>query len=96
MQDATCLKDWRFFFSYRSAVKVNFALVCEFVVKKGQTETLAEIYFSTSMTPLTVSEDFNVWFNDNVLEPIKKKMSEFQERDSGKALRRILHLQVSF
>lgn len=90
------LKIGDFLFKFRSPVKVNFELACEFVLKKGQTETLVEIFFVTEMTPLTISVDFNEWFVDNVLNPIAKKMSEFQERDSGKALRRIIHLQVRF
>lgn len=85
-----------FFLEYRSAVKVNVELACEYVVKKGLEETVVDIYFVTQMSPLTISEDFSEWFSQNVLEPILRKMSEFQERESGKALKRMLHLQVSF
>lgn len=89
------LKIGEFFMSYRSAIKLNFEMACEYVVKKGQTESLFTIYFSTRMLPLTFSENFNEWFEENIQQPILTKMDEFQERDSGKALNRIIHLQVS-
>lgn len=89
------LKIGEFSFNYKSGVKVNFELVCEFVVKKGQTETLSEIFFSTPMTPLTLSDNFEDWFSEHVKGPILSKLQDFQERESGKALRRILYLRVN-
>lgn len=82
------------FLSNKSAVKVNFDLVCEYVIKKGRAETVSSFNLSTKMAPLLLSEDFNTWYLENMVKPIRKKMDEFQERESGKALRRILCLQV--
>lgn len=81
--------------TFRSPVKLNCMLACEYVIRKGENVSFAEIFHNSKMSSITISDDFVEWFIVNVQDPILTHMSEFQERDSGKALNRILYLQVS-
>lgn len=65
-------------------------------MKKGNEEELSIIYHKTKMTPFTLSDNFDEWFVENIIERLKKKLDDFQQRDSGKALKCVLYLEVSF
>lgn len=83
-----------FIYNFKSPVKLNCMLACEYLIKKGENVSMVEIFHHSKMASITISDDFVEWFIVNVQEPILTHMSEFQERDSGKALHRILYLQV--
>lgn len=89
------VKIGEFFQIYRTGIKVQFELSCDYLVKKGNLEKYVSINQKTTMERLTFSTDFNSWYKEHVIQCLLRKMEEFQELESVKALNRIFHLQVS-
>ena len=84
-----------FIYKFKSPVKINCELCCEYLLQKNNNLQSYQIYHNSRMMPIILNDDFTEWFNVNVMDPILNNMSEFQERDSGKALNKICFLQVS-
>lgn len=84
-----------FMYKFQSPVKLNCELACEYILKKGEIVSHTKIYHQSKMSVITLNDDFTVWFSANVVKPILVHMSEFQERDSRKALNKILYLKVN-
>ncbi|XP_031346482.1 uncharacterized protein LOC116174878 [Photinus pyralis] len=78
------------------AVKVNAIFCGEFVITQGE-KTLNEYkYFTTSNAAIYRGTDIEEWFEEKVSKPLMKKLSEFQECNSGWALRAVVNLGVNF
>ncbi|XP_072394634.1 uncharacterized protein [Diabrotica undecimpunctata] len=76
-------------------VKVNVCFCGEFIKKSGEEEILTFNYFNTKNAILDISTDTERWFFENVKDKINNKLSEFQEKDSGFALNKIVSLEVN-
>ena len=78
------------------AIKVNCELFCEFMKRNDtEDEILISIKsFQTKMVILQQSSNFEIFWK-NALDKIQTKMQEFQERDSGWALLKIIHLELN-
>lgn len=73
------------------SLKVNTVLSGEFSTLK--TEEVKTI--KTSNYELFMESDLNDWYKNCVCKPILTKLQEFQERDSGWALQKILSLSIN-
>ena len=51
-------------------------------------------YFSTKSIPIFESTDLREWYTSNVQQVVQRKIEEFQERDSGWAMKSILNLSI--
>ena len=93
LQDAmdTVLDQIRNVLAEYNAVKVNTAFNGEFV--SGEKISVKAI--TTKNHPLFRASDLTQWYETLVIEPILASLEEFQERDSGWALSRILNLTVN-
>ena len=74
-----------------SSVKVNTAFNGEFMTKDKRTNKSiimknSEIYRCT---------DIREWYERHIIEPIVASLEEFQERDNGWALSRIVNLTIN-
>ncbi|VEN41876.1 unnamed protein product [Callosobruchus maculatus] len=75
-------------------VKTNFC--GEFIKKSNEVEISDYKYFNTRNHTIDVGTSLVEWFQEFVVDKIFNKLSEFQERDSGWALYRIISLEVNF
>nr|CAI5820299.1 unnamed protein product [Callosobruchus analis] len=78
-----------------SAVKVNVAFCGEFVISKADKVITEFKYFTTSNSPIYQDTNIREWFDSKVMHPIMKQLQEFQEKDSGWALKRVVNLGVN-
>ncbi|KNE86818.1 hypothetical protein PSTG_19815, partial [Puccinia striiformis f. sp. tritici PST-78] len=76
----------------RGAFKFNVELFGEYVKPKGTTIEIKS--FQTKMRLIHTVDELTKYLSSQSSE-ILTKMSEFQERDSGWALIRLLHLEVN-
>ena len=93
MEDARerVLDELRNVMSAHGNVKVNTAFNGEFVSgEKRSVKTIA-----TKNQALFVASDLSQWYDTCVIQPIIASLEEFQERESGWALSRILNLTVN-
>ncbi|KAB0790845.1 hypothetical protein PPYR_14921, partial [Photinus pyralis] len=77
------------------AVKVNAIFCGEFAITQGEKMLNEYKYFTTSNAAIYRGTDIEEWFKENVEKPIMTKLSEFQERDSGWALKAVINLGVN-
>ena len=77
-----------------NAVKVSTTVEGEYSIVKNDEEVLEFKTFNTANKPILQTTNVTQWFIDNVQEPLLRKSSEFQERDSGWTLRSIVSLTV--
>lgn len=73
-------------------IKVNFELFAEFTLLKN--DTIESKSFNTENICIHQNYDFNALFM-KVIEIIRRKIDEFQERDSGWAFLKNLYLEVN-
>nr|CAI5835616.1 unnamed protein product [Callosobruchus analis] len=78
-----------------SAVKVNVAFCGEFVISKADKVITEFKYFMTSNSPIYQDTNIREWFDSKATHPIMKQLQEFQEKDSGWALKRVVNLGVN-
>ncbi|XP_074042573.1 uncharacterized protein [Leptinotarsa decemlineata] len=76
-------------------VKVNMIFCGEFEIAKGSQVLRDHKYFTTSNSPIYRDTNLDEWFHHNIIEPIMKDLEEFQERDSGWALKKVVNLGVN-
>ncbi|XP_050515107.1 uncharacterized protein LOC126890292 [Diabrotica virgifera virgifera] len=76
-------------------VKVNTAFGGEFEIASGEKILKDTKYFTTSNSPIYRDTNLDEWFENRVYEPLSKKLEEFQERDSGWALKAVVNLGVN-
>ncbi|XP_074026944.1 uncharacterized protein isoform X2 [Leptinotarsa decemlineata] len=76
-------------------VKVNMIFCGEFEIAKGAQVLRDHKYFTTSNSPIYRDTNLDEWFHHNIIEPIMKDLEEFQERDSGWALKKVVNLGVN-
>ncbi|KAG5861840.1 hypothetical protein JTB14_002407 [Gonioctena quinquepunctata] len=76
-------------------MKVNANFCGEFVKKSGTEEILDSEYFNTRNMNIDVATNLQRWFIENIQDKICSKISEFQERDSGFALNRIISKEIN-
>ena len=78
------------------SVKANCELFCEYMKRNdAEDEILISVKsFQTKMSIIQQSSDFEIFWK-NALDKIQSKMQEFQEKDSGWALVRIIHLELN-
>ncbi|XP_072375164.1 uncharacterized protein [Diabrotica undecimpunctata] len=76
-------------------VKVNTAFGGEFEIASGEKILKDTKYFTTSNSPIYKDTNLDEWFENHVSEPLSKKLEEFQERDSGWALKAVVNLGVN-
>ncbi|XP_060526283.1 uncharacterized protein LOC132701951 [Cylas formicarius] len=68
----------------------------EFIKRKSDDQDVTDVkYISTKNAVIDLGTDLNEWFVENVKSQILNKLSEFQERDSGFALQKILYLEIN-
>ncbi|XP_076301457.1 uncharacterized protein LOC143219338 [Lasioglossum baleicum] len=79
------------FLNAHSLLKVNVRLEAEFVLR----DEVSVKSFGTRNVVLFRTSNLRRWYLKDVVPPILASMEEFQERDSGWALSKILHLIVS-
>ncbi|XP_050508970.1 uncharacterized protein LOC126886162 [Diabrotica virgifera virgifera] len=77
------------------AVKVNMVFGGEFQVASGDKVLNDTKYFTTSNSPIYRDTNIDEWFEKKVVEPISRDLEEFQERDSGWALKAVVNLGVN-
>ncbi|XP_044733269.1 uncharacterized protein LOC123295873 [Chrysoperla carnea] len=78
----------------RTSVIVNTSLCCEFV-KSIDNENVSSLKcFNTKNVIIDRQTDLKKWFLANVEGPLLAELEEFQERDSGWALREVVHLRI--
>ncbi|XP_050513029.1 uncharacterized protein LOC126888699 [Diabrotica virgifera virgifera] len=78
-----------------AAVKVNTAFGGEFEIVQGEKVLNDTKYFTTSNSAIYRDTNLDEWFEEKVMEPITAKLEEFQERDSGWALKAVVNLGVN-
>nr|WP_253308703.1 DNA polymerase [Rickettsia endosymbiont of Ceutorhynchus assimilis] len=78
-----------------NALKVNATFCGEFTIVKGGRVLEEYKYFTTSNSPIYKETELDQWFDENVTEPIMIELEEFQERDSGWALKKIVNLGIN-
>ncbi|XP_060528400.1 uncharacterized protein LOC132703267 [Cylas formicarius] len=77
-------------------LKVNATFCGEFIKRKSDDQDVTDVkYISTKNAVIDLGTDLNEWFVENVKIQILNKLSEFQERDSGFALQKILYLEIN-
>lgn len=77
----------------KSLLKVNVEFISLFVKpQNGETDFK---HFNTRNAVIDRNTNLRVWYQDNVADKILSKLEEFQERDSGWALLKIVHLKVN-
>ncbi|XP_031358182.1 uncharacterized protein LOC116181880 [Photinus pyralis] len=77
------------------AVKINAIFCGEFVITQGEKMLNEYKYFTTSNAAIYRDTNIDEWFKEKVEKPIMKKLSEFQERDSGWGLSAVVNLGVN-
>ncbi|XP_072403137.1 uncharacterized protein [Diabrotica undecimpunctata] len=77
------------------AVKVNMVFGGDFEIASGEKILKDTKYFTTSNSPIYRDANLDEWFETKVMEPITAKLEEFQERDSGWALKAVVNLGVN-
>ncbi|VEN36308.1 unnamed protein product, partial [Callosobruchus maculatus] len=77
----------------KSQIIVNAAFCGEFI--KPQTAETSLKHLTTNNQIIDYNIDLKNWYKINIIEKILKKFDDFQEKDSGWALLRILHLKVN-
>lgn len=77
--------------SEHRCVKVNTCLHGEFVLRENKDVKS----FNTANCQLFVNNDLNEWYDVRVQDSILRQLEEFQERDSGWALHKILNLTIN-
>lgn len=76
-------------------IKVNTVFCGEFIKQNVDKEILEFKYMNTKNAIIDVSTDLSTWFQQNVTDEILNKLEEFQEKDSGWALNKIINLEVN-
>ncbi|CAH1101901.1 unnamed protein product [Psylliodes chrysocephalus] len=77
------------------SVKVNVVFSGEFEIMKGDNLLKEFKYFTTANCPIYTNTKINEWFDEKVIKPILIDLEEFQERDSGWALKKVENLVVN-
>ncbi|XP_074041973.1 uncharacterized protein [Leptinotarsa decemlineata] len=77
------------------SIKVNTTFCGEFEIVKGDRILKEYKYFTTTNSPIYRDTALNDWFDEKVTTPILRELEEFQGRDSGWALKKILNLDVN-
>ena len=78
------------------SIKVNTAISAEYIIKKVDVDDKVDVkLFNTKSVSIFQTTDLNEVFEENIRQTLNKKMSEFEEQDSGWSLKRILHLAVN-
>ncbi|CAH0562755.1 unnamed protein product [Brassicogethes aeneus] len=78
-----------------AAVKVNATFCGEFEIVKGDSVLNEYKYFTTSNSAIYRDTNLDEWFDKHITAPIMTELEEFQERDSGWALKKVLNLGVN-
>lgn len=76
-------------------LKVNGMLACKFQIIRNAEEIEETKYFNTRNEMILSTTDLSEWFNDNLTDRLLRKVQEFQEKDSGWALRSIINLMIN-
>jgi len=79
--------------SYTSA-KVNFELFAEYILFKDESEEIDMKSFQSKMTIMNKDSDLENIFHEHTMEIISKTQ-EFQERDSGWSLIKLIRLEMN-
>lgn len=76
-------------------IKIN-AVFCAEFMKQSSNDVIKEIkYINTINHAMESNTNRKEWFTKNIQTTILSKLEEFQERDSGWALSRIINLQIN-
>ncbi|XP_076278400.1 uncharacterized protein LOC143208149 [Lasioglossum baleicum] len=81
------------FLNTHSSLKANVSLEAEFMQRANEVSVKS---FGTRNVALFRTSDLRQWYQRDVVPTILTSLEEFQERDSGWALSKILHLIVNF
>ncbi|XP_074042611.1 uncharacterized protein isoform X1 [Leptinotarsa decemlineata] len=76
-------------------LKVNMTFLGDFIQTSNDGEIIDRKYFNTRNEIIDFGTDLSAWYNEHVVDVILNKLEEFQERDSGWALSKILLLEVA-
>lgn len=77
----------------KSMLKVNVAFSANFI--KPQSGEIDLKTFCTKSYSIDTATNLKNWYQTNVIDPLRKKLEEFAEKDSGWALLEILGLKVN-
>ncbi|XP_030745267.1 uncharacterized protein LOC115874300 [Sitophilus oryzae] len=78
-----------------SSLKINTVLCGEFHMKKNDEIVIETKYLNTKNTAVYRDMNLDVWFKKHVLDPLLTDLDEFQERDSGWALSKVINLTIN-
>ncbi|XP_044748775.1 uncharacterized protein LOC123309638 [Coccinella septempunctata] len=77
------------------AVKVNVVFCGDFELRTADKIRTDSKYFTTPNAAIYRDTNLTEWFNYNISIPVLKDVEEFQEKDSGWALKQIINLSVN-
>lgn len=72
------LKIGQFMYEFRNPVKINCDLACEYIVVKEGKEHVSTIFHKSKMALLTINDDYDEFYEENISEPIRNKLDTFQ------------------
>ena len=78
-----------------NVIKVNTALVTEYVIQKVDKEEINIKQFNTRNISIFTTTQVRKCFEEDIRQPLDRKMSEFEEQGSGWSLKRILYLTIN-
>lgn len=76
------------------SIKVNTVFCGEFIINKAEEIIQERKYMNTKNMPIYKDTDLTKWFLENVQNPILTDLEEFQEKNSGWTLSKIINLAV--
>lgn len=77
------------------ALKVNAVLCGEFQIQKADKTLCENKYLNTHNATIYKDTDLDGWFRTKIQDPLLTDLDEFQERDSGWTLSRVVNLVVN-
>ena len=78
-----------------NSVKINTALVGEYIVLKGDSEEIDTKQFNTQNIEVYKTTDLSAIFEKDIREVLDREMCEFEEKGSGWSLQKIIHLALN-
>ena len=103
LDPTTFLEDCKLLFNRRvsnilkiyNSIKINVIFCADFTVTQAGRLITERKHITTNNVSLHASTPIKNWFNDHMSNKVLKKLSEFQERQSGWMLSRIVNLSIN-
>lgn len=78
-----------------ATIKVNSCFCGEFIKADAEKDVIDYKYFNTQNVIIDRGTNLNEWFKENIIDKILNKLEEFQEKQSGFALKSIHSLEIN-